>query len=163
MDVCLFFAKDDAILNKFLLQLRNDFVITSELDVGAFLGIDVRCTPEVHMQLTQSSLISKIVEACGLESESKRHDTPAETKILQKDTAGAQREHSWKYCTLTGILTYFSVSSHPDVAFAVHQCALASAKTPSAFMKLPFIASFATSMVHLPMDISSAPAPPIAT
>jgi hypothetical protein len=73
--------------------------------------------------LAQPGLISKIVEACGLEAESKRHDTPAETKILRKDIEGAQREHTWKYRTLIGMLTYLSVSSRPDIAFAVHQCA----------------------------------------
>jgi histone deacetylase 1/2 len=58
VDDCLFFAKEDAILDNFLQQLGTDFVITSEADVGAFLGIDVRRTAEGHLQLTQPGLIS---------------------------------------------------------------------------------------------------------
>ena len=93
------------------------------MEVGAFLGIDIHRNDHGLMELTQPGLIGKIIQACGLESESKRHDTPAITTILRRDEHGAQREHAWKYRTLIGMLTYLSVSSRPDIAFAVHQCA----------------------------------------
>ena len=75
------------------------------------------------MVITQIGLIAKIIKECGLDSESKRHNTPALTKLLQKDSSGPQREHTWKYRTIIGMLTYLSMSSRPDIAFAVHQCA----------------------------------------
>jgi histone deacetylase 1/2 len=123
VDDCILFARSDAVLDNFLSNLKDSFTLTSAMDVGAFLGIDIRRNAEGFLELTQPGLIGKIVEACGLETESKRHDTPAVTTILRKDVGGDQREHSWKYRTLIGMLTYLSVSSRPDIAFAVHQCA----------------------------------------
>jgi len=36
---------------------------------------------------------------------------------------GPDREHSWNFHSVIGMLTYVSTSTHPDIAFAVHQCA----------------------------------------
>jgi hypothetical protein len=123
VDDCLLFAKDDATLEKMILSLQAEFVLTCEGDVGAFLGIAIVRNAQGHMELTQPGLIEKIIQECGLETESKQHKTPAITKILHRDSSGAQREHAWKYRTLIGMLTYLSMSSRPDIAFAVHQCA----------------------------------------
>jgi len=75
------------------------------------------------LELLQPGLIRKIVEACGLTDGSHTHDTPAETKILQCDLLGPSREMQWDYRSIIGMLTYLSVSSRPDIAYAVHQCA----------------------------------------
>jgi hypothetical protein len=75
------------------------------------------------IKMTQTGLIAKIVKECGLDSESKRHNTPAVTKLLHKDSSGPQREHQWSYHTIIGMLTYLSMTSRTDIAFAVHQCA----------------------------------------
>ena len=64
----------------------------------------------------QPGLIKRIIAECGLETESKHHGMPAVTKILHKDKEG-------KYRTIIGMLTYLSMSSWPNIAFAVHQCA----------------------------------------
>ena len=117
--VGFFMEMTDAVLDDFLSKLESTFSLTSEMDVGAFLGIDIIRNPDGFMELTQPGLIRKIIQACGLDAESKRHDTPALTTILRKDEHGAQREHAWKYRTLIGMLTYLSVSSRPDIAFAV--------------------------------------------
>ncbi len=50
------------------------------------------------------------------------HHTPA-TDILHSDSSGPPRKHHWNYRSLIGMLTYLSTSTHPDIAFAVHQCA----------------------------------------
>jgi hypothetical protein len=123
VDDCLLFARDDKILDDFIQDLKSDFNLTCEGDVGAFLGIQFTRNGRGQMEMTQTGLIAKIIKECGLDSESKRHNTPAVTKLLQKDSSGPQREHQWKYRTLIGMLTYLSMSSRPDIAFAVHQCA----------------------------------------
>ena len=123
VDDCLLFAKDDRTLDSFVLSLQEEFVLTCDGDVGAFLGIAIVRNVKGHLELTQPGLIDKIIKECGLEHDSKQHKTPAITTILQKDSDGAQREHTWKYRTLIGMLTYLSMSSRPDIAFAVHQCA----------------------------------------
>jgi len=123
VDDCLLFAKEDKLLDSFVLSLQSEFNLTCAGDVGAFLGIQFTRSSHGPLELTQPGLISKIVKECGLDEESKRHNTPAVTKLLSKDCSGPQREHSWNYRMIVGMLTYLSMSSRPDIAFAVHQCA----------------------------------------
>jgi hypothetical protein len=122
VDDCLLFARDDKLLDSFIPSLQTEFNLTCAGDVGAFLGIQFTRTSNGHLELTQPGLISKIVKECGLDEESKGHNTPAVTKLLLKDSSGPQREHSWNYQMIVDMLTYLSMSSCPDIAFAVHQC-----------------------------------------
>ena len=118
-----FFAKDDKLLDSFVISLQSEFNLTCAGDVGAFLEIQFTRPSDGSLELTQPSLISKIVKECGLNEESKHHNTPAVTKLLSKDSSGPQREHSWNYRKIVGMLTFLSMSSSPDIAFAIHQCA----------------------------------------
>jgi hypothetical protein len=122
VDDCLLFAPTDNILQQLIDSLQQEFNLTSEGDVGAFLGIDITRNADNFLELTQPGLIQKIISTCGLESESNEHQTPAAT-ILHSDPSGPPREHSWNYRAVIGILTYLSTSTRPDIAFAVHQCA----------------------------------------
>ncbi len=90
--------------------------------MGAFLGIDIKHHPDGKLKLLQPGLIQKIVADCGLQDGSHTHDIPAETKILQCDPLGAPLEMAWNYRSIIGILTYVSITSHLDIAYAVHQC-----------------------------------------
>jgi hypothetical protein len=119
----LLFAKDEALLDSFISTLQPEFNLTCEGDVGAFLGIQFLRTSNNHLTLTQPGLIRKIVKECGLDAASKRHNTPAVTKLISKDSSRPQREHTWNYRMIVGMLTYLSMSSQSDIAFAVHQCA----------------------------------------
>ena len=71
----------------------------------------------------QPGLIRKLITECGLETESKQHNMLAVAKILHKDEEGPPREAEWKYRTIIGMLMYLRMSSRPNIAFAVHQCA----------------------------------------
>jgi hypothetical protein len=122
VDDCLLFAKSDDILDNLIASLEKDFHLTSEGDVGAFLGIDIVRNKEGLLELSQPGLIQKIISTCGLESESNEHKTPA-AAILHPDPSGPPRDHSWNYRAVIGMLTYLSTSTRPDIAFAVHQCA----------------------------------------
>lgn len=122
VDDCLIFTKTDAILDDVIMKLQENFNLTSQGDVGAFLGIDIRRTSTGHLELVQSGLISKIIAFVGLESESNEHKTPA-TTILHADKDGAYREQDWNYRAAIGMLNYLGTSTRPDIAFAVHQCA----------------------------------------
>jgi hypothetical protein len=122
VDNCLIFAKTDDILDSVVQSLQNDFKLTSEGDVGAFLGIDILRNQDGHLTLTQPGLIQKNISTCGLESESNEHKTPAAT-ILHSDLSSPPREHTWNYRAVIGMLTYLSASTRPDIAFSVHQCA----------------------------------------
>ncbi len=122
VDDCLLFAKTDAILDNLITSLQSDFNLTTQGDVGAFLGVDIQHNPDGHLELIQPGLIQKIISLCGLETESNAHKTPA-TSILHADLDGPDREQQWNYRTIIGMLTYLSTSTRPDIAFAVHQCA----------------------------------------
>jgi hypothetical protein len=122
MDDCLIFAKSDEGLDGIVSALEKEFVLTSEGSVGAYLGIDIRCTPDGFLELMQTGLINKIIAACGLQDQSAEHHTPA-TMILTADSDGLPREHSWNYRSLLGMLNYLASSTRLDIAFAVHQCA----------------------------------------
>jgi hypothetical protein len=122
VDNCLIFAKSDAVLDGIVAALEKEFNLTSEGSVGAYLGIDIRRTPDGFLELTQTGLINKIIAACGLQDQSTEHHTPA-TMILTADPDGLPRKHSWNYCSLIGMLNYLASSTRPDIAFTVHQCA----------------------------------------
>jgi hypothetical protein len=121
VDDCLIFAKSGEVLDGIVAALEKEFVLTSEGSVGAYLGIDIRHTPDGFLELTQTGLINKIIAACGLQDQSAEHHTPA--TILTADSDGLPREYSWNYCSLIGMLNYLASSTRPDIAFAVHQCA----------------------------------------
>jgi hypothetical protein len=121
VDDCLIFAKSDAVLDGIITALEKEFVLTSEGSVGAYLGIDIRRTPDGFLELIQPGLINKIITACGLQEQSNQHQTPA-TMILTADLDGLPREHSWNYRSIIGMLNYLASSTRPDIAFAVHQC-----------------------------------------
>jgi hypothetical protein len=116
------FAKSDEVLDSVIASLQSEFNLTSEGDVGAFLGVDIQRNDEGFLGLIQPGLISKIISLCGLENEYNQHKTPS-TDILHEDSSGPEREHTWNYCSMIGMLTYLSTSTRPDIAFAVHQCA----------------------------------------
>ncbi len=97
--------------------------MTVEGDVGAYLGIDIRGHSDGRLEMVQPGLIRKIIADCGLQDSSHTHNTPSETKILQRDPHGAPREHTWNYRSIIGMLTYLSVTTRPDIAYSVHQCA----------------------------------------
>jgi hypothetical protein len=122
VDDCLLFAKTDEILDDIIKSLQQNFELTSEGSIGAYLGIDIRRTPEGFLELAQPGLIQKIIAACGLQDQSTTHDTPA-TTILVPDQYGLPRIHHWNYQSLIGMLNYLAASTRPDIAFAVHQCA----------------------------------------
>lgn len=67
VDDCLIFTKTDDILDSIVQYLQWEFNLTSEGDVGAFLGIDIIRNKDGFLTLTQPVLIQKIISTCGLE------------------------------------------------------------------------------------------------
>jgi hypothetical protein len=123
VDDCLLFSKEASVLDALIDSLKNEFILTVEGDIGAFLGIDIKHHSDGRLELVQPGLINKIISECGLQENSHTHDMPSELKILQHDLLGPPRELSWNYQSIVGMLTYLSVTTRPDIAYAVHQCA----------------------------------------
>ena len=49
--------------------------------------------------------------------------TPASTTPLSTNPDGSPFKEEWEYASVIGMLLYLSSNSHPDIQFAVHQCA----------------------------------------
>ena len=122
VDDCIIFSRENNTLDV-ITSLCTEFVHTDEGDAGAFLGIDIKTNPEGHIELMQPGIIQKIITKCSLEENFNQHATPAITTILQKNENGPPRELLWSYRMMIGMLNYLAVSSRPDIAYAVHQCA----------------------------------------
>ena len=78
-------------------------------------------TEEGHLELKQTGLIDRIVEALGLDQKmATRKWTPAEAKPLTKDEDGEMPQGSFNYSSVVGTLLYLSGHSRPDIAYAVN-------------------------------------------
>jgi hypothetical protein len=103
------------------ITLQQNFTLTSQGSVGAYLGIDIKRTPESYLELSQPGVIQKIIMACGVQDQSCEHITPS-TMILTADATGPPREHNWNFRFIIGMLNCLASSTQPDIAFAVQQC-----------------------------------------
>ncbi|KAL7476717.1 hypothetical protein ACHAW6_002559 [Cyclotella cf. meneghiniana] len=121
VDDILFYPPEDKQIDDTIHLLKQDeIMIHKEGSAEGFLGVNVKLfgTPSTPcFLLTQAGLTKHIVEALGLWSSfSSAASTPAETSPLPKDSLGAP-------ATVVGMLLYCCGLTHPDIVFAVHQCA----------------------------------------
>jgi hypothetical protein len=115
-------AKSLDTINKLIEELKGKgFELTVEGSFEDYLGIKFRRSKE-GIELTQSGLIAKIIDATGLK-ESNPNWTPATQLGLGTDPDGAPMHESWSYPSIVGMLLYLSTNTRPDIAFAVSQVA----------------------------------------
>jgi hypothetical protein len=75
------------------------------------------------LRLTQEGLIKKILAATGMTDCNTRGSPRTSTGPLWTDAAGVHRKESWNYSSIIGMMMYLSSNVHPEIQFAVHQCA----------------------------------------
>ena len=122
VDDCLFFGKNGQILDEMIEDLKKEFNLKHERDVGAFLGINiVRNENDGSFTLKQPYLIKKVLDTVGM-SECSPARTPANTVPLGRSEDSPEPKCEWNYATVVGMLMYLALNSWPDIAFAVHQC-----------------------------------------
>jgi len=125
VDDCLFFSTSKERIDKEIASLKeakpDSFLIEEEDDVAGFLGILIIKKTD-HVELTQTGLIQRVLEAMGLQDSSSK-ETPAEKGCLTKDLDGPPKSESWNYRSVVGMLMYLATNSRPDISFAVNQCA----------------------------------------
>jgi len=97
--------------------------LEQESDIAGFLGIDIRKYEDGTIELLQSGLIKRILKVMKME-DSAAKPTPAALKSLGKDEDGPNRQESWSYASVVGMIMYLSVNLQLDIVFAVHQCVL---------------------------------------
>ena len=141
VDECVFYFKrsiflvytDDTILlepdqkelDQIYKMLQMAFNIQDEGNLCDYLGIHITRRDDGTLLLTQPHLIDSILADLGLNKpDAKGKPTPALTsKILHHDSNGAPFTKSWHYRSVIGKLNFLEISTRPEIAYAVHQCA----------------------------------------
>jgi hypothetical protein len=125
VDDILFWAKDEAHINELALKLREQgLLLEQESDAAGFLGVDMTKTDCGFIEMKQTGLIDRILEALGLDSKQATNKwTPAEAKPLHRDTNGEGPQGSFSYSSVVGMMLYLAGHSRPDIAYAVNCCA----------------------------------------
>jgi hypothetical protein len=97
-------------------QLRN------EVEVGAFLGIQISKVCARMFSLVQTGLIAKVLASANM-SDCNGVSTPTGPTPIGNDTVGPPFSESWKYRTVVVMFMFLSANTCPDTLFAVHQAA----------------------------------------
>ena len=123
VDDQLLFGKDQAAIDNVISDLKKeDMPFEEEDDVAGFLGVHIIRHPDGTIELTQTGLIQRCIDALKIDHlHSKR--TPASMTVLGKDPNGEPPDGTFNYASVIGMLLYLSGHSRPDIALAVAQCA----------------------------------------
>jgi len=128
VDDTLFFGPDIKEIEKVIAELEAaGYALTredgDEETVFSFLGVSITPNQATKMvTLTQTGLIDKVLEASGM-TDCNIRGSPSTTNGLGTDANGARRKESWNYASIIGMMMYLSSNAHPEIQFAVHQCA----------------------------------------
>ncbi len=123
VDDLLIFAKTDTLIDAFIASMQQeDIHLRKEGTAEGYLGVDIKLV-DGKIHLTQSGLCKRVIKALGLNKHSTNCKTPAESSPLPKDTGGELASGLINYSSVVGMLLYLSGHTHPDISFAVHQCA----------------------------------------
>ena len=120
------FAREDATIKDLIKKLaKDDIWIREEGSAEGFLGVNISSHDNSGaFQLTQTSLIKRVIDALGLHANfTSAKDTPADACPFPKDANGTPADPTVNYASIVGMLLYLSGHTRPDIAFAVHQCA----------------------------------------
>jgi hypothetical protein len=128
VDDTLFFGPDLKAIEQVITELEGlGYGLTreegDESTAFAFLGVSITPDPVTKLlKLTQKGLIKKVLEATGM-SDCRTRGSPTLITPLGTDAAGPHRKETWNYASIIGMLMYLSSNAHPEIQFAVHQCA----------------------------------------
>ena len=131
VDDVIIFHKDKKPIDELIKALADEFPLTDEGDVTAYLGVEVTRRDDGSMHLRQPSSIQKLLDLIGLDDTSNPSDTPAVVNPAPgKD--GSPPSHKWSYPSAVGILLWLAFNTRPDIAFATSQAAryMSSPKQP---------------------------------
>ncbi len=109
-------------INDSAMQLRELGVdLEQEDDAAGFLGVTLERDPETSLlEMKQTGLIKRIIEALGLDNGAKGKFTPSESKPLVKDINGDLANGAFSYSSVAGMLLYLSGHTRPNITFAVN-------------------------------------------
>jgi hypothetical protein len=128
VDDTLFFGPDGEEIEKVIVELEAaGYALTREEgdedNVFSFLGVSITPNQATKMlTLTQGGLIDKVLSTVGM-TDCNSRGSPSTITPVGTDARGAHRKESWNYSSVIGMLMYLSSNAHPEIQFAVHQCA----------------------------------------
>ena len=73
-------------------------------------------------KMTQHGLIKKFLETVDMVNCNPK-DSPCNVQPLGTDKNGKRHFENWDYASAVGMLMYLAGNAHPEIQFAVHQCA----------------------------------------
>ena len=123
IDDCIFFSSSKEDITDMLKKLRDSGLeMEPEQDIAGFLGVLIkRQDKQGIMELTQTGLISRVIESMGLTG-SNAKQSPSEKTPLIADREGEPCNESFNFSSVVGMLSYLAGHTRPDIEYAVHQC-----------------------------------------
>eukprot|EP00956_Cyclotella_meneghiniana_P015936 scaffold24808_cov102-Cyclotella_meneghiniana.AAC.1 len=122
VDDILFWSTDEAYINQLGSRLRKEgLLLEEEGDAAGYLGVEMTKTEEGLIEMKQTGLIDRVLEALGLDTKYATNKwTPAEGKPLTKNENGEPPQGSFSYSSVVGMLLYLAGHTRPDIAYAVN-------------------------------------------
>ena len=76
------------------------------------------------LRMSQPNLINRIINAVpGMDKANPKPILMSPTIVMTKDLNGKERQETWNYQSLIGMMNYLVNTTHPELAYSVHQCA----------------------------------------
>ena len=124
VDDCIIFSRTKEGLDETISSIKKNFDITEEGDIEEYLGIQID-HESGFMRMSQPNLINRIINAIpGMDKANPKPIPMSPTLIMTKDINGKIRQEDWNYRSLIGMLNYLVNTTHPELAYSVHQCAI---------------------------------------
>jgi len=127
-DILLYSPHPESISSKLEALRGRDLKLEEESDVAGFLGVLIIRRKDGTLEMTQTGLIDRIIDATGLKGANPK-DTPGPHGALPKDEDGEPASEFFSYPSVVGMLQYLQGHTRPDITFQVNQCARYSHNT----------------------------------
>lgn len=116
VDDGLIASTSDEVIMSFLKELEGEFKITSS-EVTSFLGMNVKRNDNGSITISQPGYVAKVLEKFNMSSANKV-STPMERSSLEIQTETQLTKAPYREAI--GCLMYLSLTSRPDIAYAVN-------------------------------------------
>ena len=126
VDDCIILSRTKEEADKIFTELNNKgYKMTDEGTMEEYLGIlFTHAEDNGSFRMSQPHLINRIIDFIPGMKDARRATTPAQSgEVLTKDENGELRREDWNYRSIIGMLNFLVNCTHPEMAYAVHQCA----------------------------------------
>ncbi len=102
---------------------EQGLLLEQEDDVTGFLGVMMTRTEEGLLEMSQTGIINRMLNALGLDSKlSTNKWMPVEAKPLTHEVDGEPCQGSFSYSSIVGMMLYLAGHAMPDTACAATSC-----------------------------------------